>query len=262
MASDALRFEFGKNWLNFLSTVTDESIGRAEQKLSQLVGDIKGKRILDVGCGSGLDSLACIRLGADELTGIDFDSQSVQCSLAMKSKFAPNAKWSVLQGSALDETFLRGLGKFDLVYSWGVLHHTGDMWKALDLITIPARSQLLVSLYADQGIISQCWRILKASYNHFPASRPFVTAASLATLWLPKLRKPHRVISEWKNYSEKRGMSAWHDVIDWAGGYPYEVAKPEQVTSFYAGRGFSLKKQPPSRGIIRINEYLFERTTA
>jgi 2-polyprenyl-6-hydroxyphenyl methylase/3-demethylubiquinone-9 3-methyltransferase len=181
----------------------------------------------------------------------------------MKRRHAPISDWNILQGSALDEAFLRSLGKFDLIYSWGVLHHTGQMWKALDLITIPAKNMLLVSLYADQGVLSRTWRLLKRIYVHHPLSRGPIKATALSMMWAPKLRfGPWHAIHEWKHYNQKRGMSAWHDIVDWAGGYPYEFAKPAEVISFYAARGFSLRSSPPSHGVIRVNQYLFESATA
>ncbi|MBZ5494507.1 MAG: hypothetical protein LAO76_26585 [Acidobacteriia bacterium] len=120
------------------------------------------------------------------------------------------ANWPAEGGSALDEPYLRSLGQFDIVYSWGVLHHTGAMWKSLDLITIPAKEHLVICLYADQGAFSRLWRFLKRCYVNHPYCRPAVTVASLSTLCLPKLLLfPHRVISDWKNWKVKRGMSAW-----------------------------------------------------
>lgn len=254
------RFEFGENWTNFLSLVDEERIAQASARLAEIAGDISGKSFLDAGSGSGIHSLAAVRLGAARVLSFDYDPKSVACTAEMKRRFAPMASWQVEAGSALDKEYLRSLGPFDVVYSWGVLHHTGAMWKGLDLITIPAREHLVICLYADQGAVSRLWRSLKRSYVAHPWSRPAVTLASLITLWLPKLLlSPHRVISDWKNWKVKRGMSAWHDIVDWAGGYPFEFAAPSEVIAFYQKRGFVLKALHPFGRIIRMNEYIFER---
>jgi SAM-dependent methyltransferase len=256
------RFQFGENWTQFLSVVDEDRITQACAGLAEMVGDISGKSFLDVGSGSGIHSLAAVRLGAARVLSFDYDPKSVACTAEMKRRFAPMANWHIEAGSALDEQYLRSLGQFDVVYSWGVLHHTGAMWKSLELITLPAKEHLVICLYADQGAVSRLWRFLKRCYVSYPYSRPAVTAASLATLWLPKLLLlPHRVISDWKNWKVKRGMSAWHDIVDWAGGYPFEFAAPTEVIAFYSKRGFALKTLRPFGRIIRMNEYAFERTS-
>ncbi len=252
------RFQFGKNWLSYLAVVNEDRINEAATRLAALLGDIKGKSFLDVGCGSGIQSLAALRLGASRVHSFDYDKQSVECSREMKRRFAPGSPWSIEQGSALDEHYLRSLGQFDIVYSWGVLHHTGDMWKALELVTVPAKEQLAICIYDDQGIISRGWRSLKKLYVRHRLARPIVIAVSFVTIWGPKiLLLPHRAVLDWQNWKRKRGMSAWHDVIDWAGGYPYEFAGKDEVVQFFSHRGFGLSKLHDFGRIIKMHEYVF-----
>jgi precorrin-6B methylase 2 len=252
------RFQFGQNWLNYLAVVNEERISEATARMSELLGDISGKTFLDIGSGSGIHSLAAVRLGAATVHSFDYDQQSVECTREMKRRFAPESDWNIEQGSALDAEYLRSLGKFDIVYSWGVLHHTGDMWKALGLLLIPAQCVISVCLYEDQGIISRTWRTLKWLYVSHPFTRPTITALSFATIWGPKIvLLPHRAIPDWRNWKRKRGMSPWHDVIDWAGGYPYEFARKDDVLRFYSERGFEPAKVVPFGKIIRMHEYVF-----
>ena len=163
------RFNFGKNWKSFFNTVYDENIYSAEKSLKTLLNmeSLKGKTFLDIGSGSGLFSLAARNLGA-KVTSFDYDPESVECTKEMKRKFANgDSDWEIKRGSVLDKHFLTTLRKFDILYSWGVLHHTGDLWQALENITtcLKERGTLVISLYNDQGGSSRRWLLIKKIYN-------------------------------------------------------------------------------------------------
>jgi SAM-dependent methyltransferase len=233
------------------------------------VNDLRGLRLLDIGCGSGLSSLAARRLGA-RVHSFDYDPESVACTLDLRRRLFPqdsdeSEAWAVEQGSVLDESYLRSLGQFDTVYAWGVLHHTGAMWKALENATIPLASggTLFISIYNDQGGHSRRWRALKRLYNRLPAGLRFPVAASVAAhqWWRPTVKDFLRLrpFSTWRSYSSQRGMSAWRDVVDWVGGYPFEVAKPEEIFDFYRKRNCELIKLKTCRGNSGCNEFVFRR---
>ncbi|MDA9859369.1 class I SAM-dependent methyltransferase, partial [Rubripirellula sp.] len=133
--SETDRFEFGKNWKAFLASLDQQRIERAVESLRQTLGveSMEGKCFIDLGCGSGLFSLAAHQLGA-EVTSIDFDMESVQCTEFLREHYAAKSPvWKIEQGSVLDASFLGSLGQGDYVYSWGVLHHTGAMQDAIAL---------------------------------------------------------------------------------------------------------------------------------
>jgi SAM-dependent methyltransferase len=206
-----VRFEFGANWTRFLSVVSEKHIEAAAEKLSSWLGDLRGKTFLDVGCGSGIHSLAAIRLGASRVVSFDYDLQSVGCSQEMKRRFAPEANWTIERGSALDESYIRSLGKFDSVYSWGVLHHTGHMWAALDLVTIPVKDLLFIAIYNEQKVMSRVWRTVKQTYNRLPRPlRPAFAAVAIAPAEFRSMiakQGPLGYFRCWRDYHHQRDMS-------------------------------------------------------
>jgi len=134
------RFEFGRNWTRFLQVLDDERIDEACKSLRRMLGieSLARRTFLDVGSGSGLFSLAAMKLGAERVFSFDFDPHSVACTLELKRRYFPGASnWTIEQGSVLDDNYLEHLGLFEVVYSWGVLHHTGNLWQALANVAAP-----------------------------------------------------------------------------------------------------------------------------
>ena len=187
------RFEFGKNWSLFLSGIDEDRIRVAVESLQQYLGvnDLRGKTFLDVGCGSGLFSLAARRLGA-RVHSFDYDPESVACGLELRRRFDNDSPdWTVEEGSALDPEYLKSLGAFDVVYSWGVLHHTGAMWQALENVIslVAPGGKLFIAIYNDQGTISRRWTAVKKVYNRTPALRfPISFLTAVHFLWRPMLK--------------------------------------------------------------------------
>ena len=246
------RFAFGANWARLLNDLDETRIVDAEASLREMLGVVRldGLRFLDIGCGSGLFSLAARRLGA-EVHSFDFDPQSVACTLELRKRyFANDANWRIEVGSVLDRAYMAGLGSFDVVYSWGVLHHTGAMWLALERAincVASGTGKLYIAIYNDQGWKSRLWWLEKAFYNRLPRwlQGPFVTVAGAVVRLLVILKytirlKPMVAFAPLASDRRERGMSARHDRIDWFGGFPYEFASFEVLTAYLEARGFSL----------------------
>ncbi len=260
------RFEFGKNWLRFLGSLDQDRIETATRSLASLLGreSLAGNSFLDIGSGSGLSSLAALRLGCTRLHSFDYDPFSVACTRELKRRYSPAAAhWTVEPGNALDRAYLASLGTWDVVYSWGVLHHTGALWQALDNVAALVRpgGTLCLAIYNDQGRLSLRWRKIKALYNAHRATRllVFATCSSYLVLRglggdLLRLQDPTR---RYREYRRNRGMSVLHDWRDWLGGYPFEVAKPEAILAFYRARGFTLERLTTCGGSHGCNEYAF-----
>ena len=246
------RFEFGENWTRFLTLLDDRRIVEAEASLSGMLAfeNLRDLAFLDIGCGSGLFSLAARRLGAT-VHSFDFDPQSVACARELKRRYFPDdAKWRIEGGSVLDADYMKGLGTFDVVYSWGVLHHTGAMWLALEQAiarVAPDGGRLFIAIYADQGWKSHAWWFVKLFYNRLPRFlKPvyvFVVSGLVRVLVILKysiLLRPMTAIAPLFSDRRERGMSARHDRVDWIGGFPYEFATLETLASFVEARGFSI----------------------
>jgi 2-polyprenyl-3-methyl-5-hydroxy-6-metoxy-1,4-benzoquinol methylase len=264
------RFDFGDNWSRYLRVLDERRIQHAVDSLKSMleVDSLAGKSFLDIGSGSGLFSLAARRLGA-RVVSFDYDPRAVACTEELKTRyFRADGDWQVQVGSALDKPFLARLGRFDVVYSWGVLYHTGDLWGALANVdvNVAAGGKLFIALANDQGGPSKRWTITKRLYNKVPSHLRFPFAVAV---YAPhELRRfvaaivrgrPQAYFSYIRNYGQNRGMSWWRDKIDWIGGYPFQVSKPEQILDFYRARGYRLLRMITCAGGNGCNEYVFQR---
>ena len=262
MLLDTPRFEFGKNWAQFIRTLDETQIDAAIRSLQNMLelDDLAGRSFLDIGSGSGLFSLAARRLGA-RVYSFDYDPASVACTLELKKTYFPDdSDWTVTQGSALDDSFMSSLGRYDVVYSWGVLHHTGNMWLALENVVSLCKpgGLLFLSIYNDQGMTSNRWRTVKRLYNRSP--RPGKASIVVAVGAYFAMRRIADMTTGLKNPfavgRPGRGMTWWRDLVDWVGGYPFEVAKPEDIFGFYKARGFTLTRLKTTRR-HGCNEFVF-----
>lgn len=264
-----MRFQFGKNWKNFSSTITSDKIQYAIVSLSEWFGQegVQNKTFLDAGSGSGLFSLAACRLGASKIRSFDYDKDSVECSKATRDKYNKNksTEWNVSEGDLLNPGFVQGLGSFDIVYCWGVAHHTGNMWKALENLTYAVKPEghLFVALYNDQGFLSQYWLIVKKIYNSLPGFLkeiflvPFYAYFFFGYLIMDLLRLRNPLA----RFTGKnaRGMSIIYDVRDWVGGYPFEVCTPKELQAYFENKSFKIVNAKTVGHKHGCNEFLLKK---
>lgn len=263
------RFGFGENWRHFLSTLDESRLAEARASLCEMLGvrTLRGVSFLDCGSGSGIFSLAALQLGALRVHSFDFDPDSATCAQELRRRFPTyETRWTIEQGNVLDRRYVESLGSFDVVYSWGVLHHTGNMELALANAAIPVGpgGRLFISIYNDQGARSRMWRLVKRLYNRLPSllSTPYVVLvmfprelASAAKSLL--LLQPGSYVGSWTRYRSARGMSRWHDMVDWVGGLPFEVATPDAIFDFYRERGYVLDRLRTCGGGLGCNQFVF-----
>ena len=260
------RFQFGKNWQRFLSVINEERIVEAQNSIKRVLSleTLEEKTFLDIGSGSGLFSLAAVRLGAKQVHSFDYDPYSVACTRELKRRyFRQKEDWSIEQGDVLDKDYLNSLGQWDIVYSWGVLHHTGNMWQALENIVplVKKGGKLFISIYNDQGDKSLLWWRIKRAYCSFLLWKCIILGVFIPYFFVGGLVKDllrfRGPISRYTEYKKTRGMSPLYDWLDWLGGYPFEVAKPEEIFDFCRKRSFTLEWLRTCGGGLGCNEFVF-----
>jgi len=252
--------------------VDEDRILAAQASLLGMLGvdDLSGRSFLDAGSGSGLFSLAAVRAGA-RVTAFDYDPDSVIATQALLERWAPaDSVWRVLNGSVLDRDFVHSLGPHDIVYSWGVLHHTGAMWQACEVVTevVPEDGTLFIALYNDAGAKSIIWTRRKARYVRLPAGLRTVYAWGLIvageSLMLGRdlgAGRPDRWLRRWTHDHPARGMSRYRDWIDWIGGFPYEYASVSETLSRLGAAGFTARRVIDNGG-TGCNEFVMDRAVA
>jgi len=259
-----LRFAFGRNWSDFVEKKLSDAVVR--QSMDHMAGVLRqpsltGKTFLDIGCGSGIHSLAALRLGAERVVAFDYDQNSVNTAMRVREwAQIPETRWNISQGSVLDQDLMRSLSQFDIVYSWGVLHHTGQMWQAVRNAALPLKpgGDFYIALYSSDNYVDpppEFWVRLKRAYNQ----------ANSMTRKIMELRYVNWHIiragslSQADNYG-LRGMELWTDVKDWLGGYPIEFAGFAETLDFARNElGLDLVNVVTGEG---CTEYVFAQLAA
>jgi SAM-dependent methyltransferase len=266
MNEEPTRFAFGRNWQNFVDRhLSEERIEIAQRHLLHFLGvcDLSGKRMVDIGCGSGIHSLAAVRSDVAELVSFDYDADSVAATKRLHEQSGAPRHWRVERGSVLDLPYLATLGVFDIVYSWGVLHHTGDQWTAIrNAATLIGRGGVFyVALYTADVFVDpppEYWLEVKRHYNRSGwLGRRMAEVSYIIRNTVDWVRKGINPVTHIWNYKRSRGMSYYTDVKDWLGGWPMEFSHVEEVKRF-AGDDLGLELINIATGEANA-EYLFRK---
>lgn len=254
-----VRFAFGKNWETYSRHIDETRIQNAHEALVDLVGDLTGRTFLDVGCGSGIHSLAALKAGSLSVTSFDFDNTAVRTAQTLRASLAPDSTWEIYQGDILEPRE----GTWDVVYAWGSLHHTGNMRLACENVSslVTPGGTLAISIYNDQGWVSRVWSTIKRLYVSVPLLRPPLLLLTFVLTWGPTLTREclsgRNPVQKWRDYGD-RGMTPWTDLLDWAGGYPFEYASVDDVVQFFEARGMRLQRVKSVGRKLGCNEFVFK----
>lgn len=253
-----MRFDFGRNWENYSRHIDEARLQSAHDALIELVGDPSGRSFLDVGCGSGIHSLAALQAGSPLVTSFDYDARAVRATTALRNKLAAGSNWRIFQGDVLEPPE----GTWDIVYAWGSLHHTGALWEACENVArlVAPGGTLAISIYNDQGWVSRLWAGVKRAYVARPLLRLPLLLFTFLWTWGPTMVREvlagRNPVRRWRDESE-RGMTAWTGLVDWAGGYPFEYASIDAVVQFFEPRGMRLERLKPVGTGRGCNEFVF-----
>jgi len=265
---EKISFSFGKNWQRFLKNLDENNFENAEISLVNFLNlnTLKDKSFLDIGCGSGLFSYTAFKLGAKKIISFDIDASSIECCKYLHKRADNPKNWEIYKGSILDSNFISKLEKFDIVYAWGVLHHSGKMWDSIKNSTklVNEGGYLYIGIYnkIDGARGSLFWLKIKKFYNLLPRFGKTILESLYMLPYIAssliKMEKPLKKIK--KDYKAKRGMNFKIDIADWLGGYPYEFATVEEIFKF-------MKTNFPDFNLVNIkttnylgnNWYLFKR---
>lgn len=258
-------FEFGKNWKAYSRKIDQGRIDSAIKDLTKLFPEgLAGKMFLDIGCGSGLHSLAALKLGAVSVTAIDLDEESVETTKAVLTQFAPQANWKADVVSIFDAS-PQTLGTFDVVYSWGVLHHTGDMWRAIERAgaLVEPGGRFAIAIY-EATPFDSVWKVEKKLYAHAPRPMQWLLRQFYMAALLARVSLRENPVAYVRNYARLRGMDFSHDAHDWLGGHPYETASAHDLIARVCAQGFTeLRSFPIPRTIGLLgtgcSEFVFIR---
>lgn len=260
------RFEFGENWNNFIRKNFDkERVRVSTRHILEFMGrpNLNGLTVLDIGCGSGLQSIAILDAGAARVDGFDYDANSVKASKFLKAQVGNPPNWTVEQGSVLDDAFVGALPSYDMVYSWGVLHHTGDVWRAIQNAASRVRQGGLfyIALYSadvQKDPMPEFWLDVK---------RKYVASGWLRRrmmdwwyVWRFQMNKNPSKLPEFlqrmREYKKNRGMNIFTDIRDWLGGWPMEFVYDKEAIDFVEKLGFTLERIATGEA---NSEFLFVR---
>jgi len=255
------QFRFGRNWRSFSKSALDENkINQARRDFFNLLqgANLKDKSFLDIGFGQGLALFFAQEAGANVL-GIDIDPDNQEAVMSIKRFFPALAMPNTEIASILDNSFVEkevNAGGFDIVHSWGVLHHTGTMYKAiLNAIKLVKPDGMLIIAIYNTHWSSPAWKVIKWAFNHVPG----LIQTLMINLFYPTIYIAKWLVTRENPMKKERGMDFYHDVVDWIGGYPYEYSTIQEITQFVEAHGLKMVKTQPAQVPTGCNEFVFVR---
>ncbi len=196
--------------------------------------EVKGKTVLDAGCGTGVFSIIFARNGAAKVTGIDISPGSLGTARGLKEKFGlANAEFQ--QQDMLHLSFRDA--SFDIVWAWGTVHHTTDPLGAItELIRVlkPGGS-LFLAIY-KQTSVTWIHEIIRKTMIRTPRWSWNVLAKAGAFMLTP-------VVFLFKRRQKSRkGEKLSELILDWYFVPIRHYYTPEEIRVFLERKKFRIEK--------------------
>ncbi|MFQ6107920.1 MAG: class I SAM-dependent methyltransferase [Candidatus Aminicenantales bacterium] len=202
--------------------------------------EVLNKSVLDAGCGTGVFSIIFARMGALSVVGIDISKRSLERAQRQADQLGlQNATFQKVNMLRLPFTD----ACFDIVWSWGSVHHTADPFGCLaELIRVlkPGGS-LLVAVYRRTGL----------TFLHETLRKGLIRLPS--KYWIPFSRFLSLVAAPGISLFKKRDKSRKGEkleqlLFDWFFVPIRHSYLPEEIKSFLVKRGLVIKKYLPFSG--------------
>lgn len=269
-ADNITQFDFGENWAEFSkNALTSEQVEGAKASFRDLIADtgieLNQNSFVDIGFGQGLSLLTATEMGA-KTVGCDINPKCGQV-LKANQRFFPTVEIESLPlviGSILKSETVAKLmknrplpsSKYHIVHSWGVLHHTGEMWKAIDHASnlVEDNGFFILAIY-NRHWSSKAWLGIKAFYNAVPSFLQKI----MNYLFFPIIFLAKFAVTGRNPMKKERGMNFFYDIVDWVGGYPYEYASRKEIDDYLKPKGFECVKFIEPSAPTGCNQFVFRK---
>lgn len=195
--------------------------------------EVKGKSVLDSGCGTGIFSIIFAKNGAGQVTGIDISPGSLGTAEGLKQKFGlSNARFE--QQDMLHLPYPDAC--FDIVWAWGTVHHTTDPLGAID--------GLIRVLKPGGSILLAIYKKTKVTWIHEAIRKTLVRTPRRSWNALAKIMAFFGTPIVWtfkRREKARQGETLSELILDWYFVPIRHYYKPDEIRTFLEGKGFKIE---------------------
>lgn len=203
---------------------------------------VKGKRVLDGGSGSGMVSVAFALMGAD-VTGVDITPKCVENGYKRAEHYGVKCKFINESLVTLDLSNEH----FDIIYSWGVLHHTEDARQSFFSLARHLREggEIIVAVYLKTKI-SWFWNFARIFYQNAPTVFKTIFL-NIGSVFLNIVDLFRKIIFNKERYM-MRGTNNKEILNDWFGVPHRTFHSYNEVFKWFDENGLDCKLINPATG--------------
>jgi ubiquinone/menaquinone biosynthesis C-methylase UbiE len=202
--------------------------------------EVKGKSVLDAGCGTGIFSIIFANNGAARVKGIDISEGSLETGRSLKEKFGLEniefVKEDMLRLPFKDE-------EFDIVWAWGTVHHTTDPLAAI--------TELMRVLKRGGSLFLAVYKRTRLTFIHEIIRRTLVRTPRRMWTFLSKVMAfflAPVVFFFKKREKSRKGEKLEELILDWYFVPIRHYYRPKEIQTFLEDRGFVIEKHLAASG--------------